>query len=247
MYSLCVLVLGFTHVSHTMRPTTAATMITATMAMAAITPGWRSSSSSSDVGWNNHNYAIKNKPNNYTVESRYLEHAYLDFLVISIFSWCPNFFPFVFYINLLRLSRILISRLFRYLEVIFCPKHLYLYRIRSVYLEVNIAAMFGFEVRIFHIYHARNYTAAALDYRVIMFIDHYACVKCCASLTVFCLEVRIFNFYRPCLPCRCLRLFGSKVNWPLCMRSMPHVINTWVRGVIEYASCIYYMKLRLRV
>ena len=34
-----------------------------------------------------------------------------------------------------------------------------------------------------------------------MFIDHYACVKCCASLTVFCLEVRIFNFYRPYLPC----------------------------------------------
>ena len=160
----------------------------------------------------------------FTVESRYLEHAYLDFLVISTWSWCPNFFPFLFYINQLRLSRISISRLFRYLEVIFCPKHLCFYRIRSVYLEVNIAAMFGLEVRIFNIYHARMHRCG-FRLRVIMFIDHYACVKCCASLTVFCLEVRIFNFYRPYLPCRGLRSFGSKVNWPLCTRIM-HVITT---------------------
>jgi len=162
----------------------------------------------------------------HTVESRYREHAYLDFLVISTFSWCPNFFSFLFYINQLRLSRISISRLFRYLEVIFCT-NIYVCTEFGLFISSNISPLYLVSKCEFSI----STTHAALDYRVIMFFYHYACVKCCASLTLFCLQVRIFNFYRPYLPCRGLRLFSSKVNWPLCTRSIPHVINTWVKGV----------------
>ena len=74
----------------------------------------------------------------YTVKAWYLKHAYLKFLDISNLSSCPNLFPFLF----TYLKCFVMSKLFSVLNT------LCLYRIGSVHLRNNIAAVFGLYVHL---------------------------------------------------------------------------------------------------